>query len=289
MSSAPLNPCAFITPTLAQSSHFFSLPEQTPGILGPYGDYTLPAVPGSRPAHQSEDDMNAKTRRTIEMGKRALEFSRAHSDGSPGYAAALARLEDRLARADQLATQQRDGILESRAATARKRDLRRTMKQAHLGHVASVAELASREEPELAQKFVLPRRANSYLAFRTAARGMEAEAENRKELLVRHGLSEPVLQALAIALDQFDTVVEQGSHARLAHVGASAELDTVADEVIQVVKVMDGLNRFRFGNDPESLAAWESASNTVATPRPTPETVSPETQPPAGGEVRPAA
>jgi hypothetical protein len=25
---------------------------------------------------------------------------------------------------------------------------------------------------------------------------------------------------------------------------------------------MDGLNRFRFANDPESLAAWESASNT---------------------------
>jgi hypothetical protein len=233
--------------------------------------------------------MNAKTRRKIEMGKRALDFSRAHPDGSPGYAAALARLEDRLTRADHLASQQRDGILEARVATARKRDLRRTMKQAHLGHIASVAEAASREEPELAQKFVLPRRANSYLAFRTAARGMEAEAENRKELLVKHGLSEPVLQALAVALDQFDTVVEQGSHGRLAHVGASAELDTVADEVMQVVKVMNGLNRFRFANAPESLAAWESASNTVATPRPAPEGVTPQDPLPAGGEVRPAA
>lgn len=47
------------------------------------------------------------------------------------------------------------------------------------------------------------------------------------------------------------------SHVRLAHVGASAELDTVADKVIQVVKVMDGLNRFHFAEDPQSLAAWE--------------------------------
>ena len=231
--------------------------------------------------------MKATTRRTLEMGQRALDFSRARPDSSPGYAAALARLEDRLKRADQLATQQREGILEARVATARKRDLRRTMKKAHLDHIASVAEAASREEPELAQKFVLPRRATSYLAFRTAARGMEAEAESRKELLVKHGLSEPVLQALAVALDQFDTAVEQWSRARIAHVGASAELDTVADEVIEVVKVMNGLNHFRFANDPEASAAWESASNTVATPRPTPEVV-PQNPPAAGGEVRPA-
>jgi hypothetical protein len=63
----------------------------------------------------------------------------------------------------------------------------------------------------------------------------------------------------------------------------------VADEVIQVVKVMNGLNRFRFANDPESLAAWESASNTVATPRPAPEAVTPQNPPTAGGEGRPAA
>jgi hypothetical protein len=231
--------------------------------------------------------MNAKTRRKIEMGARALDFSRGHPDGSPGYAAALTRLEDRLTRADQLATQQRDGILEVRTATARKRDLRRTMKRAHLGHLASVAEVASREVPELAQKFVLPRRANTYLAFRTAARGMEAEAASRKEVLVKHGLAETVLQSLVQALTEFDAVVEQGSQGRLAHVGASAELDTVADEVVQVVKVMDGLNRFRFANDPEALAAWESSSNAVGPMRQTVGKSAPQDQ--AGGEIKPAA
>jgi hypothetical protein len=43
--------------------------------------------------------------------------------------------------------------------------------------------MAEREVPELSQKFVLNRDANSYLAFRTAARGMQAEAESRKEVL----------------------------------------------------------------------------------------------------------
>lgn len=41
--------------------------------------------------------MKAKTRRKLEMGARALIFSRVHPDPTPGYAVALARLEDRLA------------------------------------------------------------------------------------------------------------------------------------------------------------------------------------------------
>jgi hypothetical protein len=227
--------------------------------------------------------MNAKSRKKIEMGARALDFSQAHPDPSPGYAAALARLEDRLDRAEGLASQQRDGMIQSRSATARKRELRRTMKEAHLGHLASVAKVASEEVPELAQKFVLPKSTNSYKAFRTAARGMEAEAQSRKELLVKHGLSETVLQALTQALDEFDAMVEQGSQGRVSHVGASFELGDVADEVVQVVKVMNGLNRYRFAGDGELLASWEAASNVFPISRPT------EAKPPASGEVRPAA
>ncbi len=231
--------------------------------------------------------MNAKSRRKIEMGKRVLDWSRAHPDASPGYAAAVSRLQERLNRAEQLAEQQRAGILEVRRATVRKRELRRTMKQAHLDHLASVAEVASIEDAELVQKFVLPRRVNTYLAFRTAARGLAAEAESRKELLVKHGLSETVLQDLTHSLDEFDAVVEQGTQGRAAHVGASTELDNVAGEVVQVVNVMDGLNHFRFGKDRELLSAWESVSNVVAAPRP--EDSVPGGTPPGGGEVRPAA
>ena len=40
------------------------------------------------------------------MGRSALELSREHPDTTPGHAAALAQLEDRLARAEQIATQQ---------------------------------------------------------------------------------------------------------------------------------------------------------------------------------------
>jgi hypothetical protein len=227
--------------------------------------------------------MNAKARRKVEMGSRVLNFSRAHPDASPGYAAALSRLEDRLTRAELLATQQREGIFEVRAATAQKRDLRRTMRRTQLMHLASVAEVAAKEMPQLAQKFVVAPEGTAYLAFRTAARSLVAEAQNQKELLVKHGLVDAVLESLVGALDQFDQAVEQGTEGRRAHVGASAELDAVADEIVQIVKVMDGLNRFRFAEDSESLAAWESSSNTFGPPRST------GLKPPAGVEIKPAA
>ena len=122
--------------------------------------------------------MKATIRRTIEMGNRVLSFSQAHPDPSPGYAAALARLEKSLAEADVLAARQREGINAVRSATAQKRALRRKMRRTQLVHLARVAESAAAELPDIAQKFRLSREGVPYLAFRTAARGMSAEAES---------------------------------------------------------------------------------------------------------------
>src|SRR2546422_635962 len=83
----------------------------------------------------------------------------------------------------------------------------------------------------------------------TAARGIAAEAQTNKDILVKYGLAESVLENFLQALDQFDEAVEQGQQGRRAHVGASAELESVADEIVQIVRVMDGLNRYRFMND----------------------------------------
>jgi hypothetical protein len=211
--------------------------------------------------------MKANVRRIIEMSKRVLNFSKAHPDPSQGYTAALSRLEKAVAEADVIAARQRDGINASRAATGQKRALRRRIRRTQLVHLARVAESAAAEVPEIAEKFRLTREAVPYLAFRTAARGMSAEAQSQKELLVRHGLLDAVLENLSRNLDQFDRAVEQGTDARRAHVGASAELDALAEELTQVVRLMDGINRTRSADDADSLAQWHSASNVVGPPR----------------------
>lgn len=223
------------------------------------------------------------------MGTRVMEFSRQYPDPSPAYVAAAERLRERLNRADELARQQNDGQTEVRVATGRKRELRRLMLRAHLDHLANVARVASIEEPEILQKFLFPSDATTYQAFQTAAGGIAAEAESRKDLLLKHGLSEEVLSGLKVALDQFQTAVEQGVAGRLAHVGATAELNAVSDQVVQIVKVMNGLIRIRFGSQPETMAAWESASSVVWPSSPADQNAPPSPTPPAGGEIRPAA
>ncbi len=227
--------------------------------------------------------MNARSRRKLEMGWRVLEYCRAHPDESPGYAAIVARLDERLARSMEAAELQRRGFLTVRAATRLKSELRERMRTAHIDHLASVGRMAAREAPDLERKLMLPPDATTYLAFRTAAQGIAADALAAKEVLVRHGLVASGLADLDRTLKQFDAAVEQGAEGRRLHVGASAELRALGDEIVQVVKVMSGLNRLRFAGDRDLIAAWESASSVVATPgTPTP-------VPPAGGEVKPAA
>ena len=228
------------------------------------------------------------------MGVRALEFSRANPDPSPGYEAAVTRLAEGLNRADLLTDQQRNGIIEVRIASERKRDLRRSLRTGHLSHLRRVAQAAGKEAPGLYQRFKRSVTGSTYLSFRAAARGMVAEAAGRKDLLIAHGLSSTVLDALSMGLDQFDEAVKQGTEGRRAHIGASAELDGVADDIAQIVRVMDALNRVRFATDSERLAAWIAASTIQATPVRVP--VEPETpgaptvpEVPAGAEVKPAA
>ncbi|MGH7510775.1 MAG: hypothetical protein ACREMZ_15070 [Gemmatimonadales bacterium] len=231
--------------------------------------------------------MNAKSRRKIEMGRSALGFSIAHPDASPGYATTLARLEDRLARANKLIDLQRDGFAQVRGATVQKRDLRRLMRRAQLRHVVQVAAGAANEVPEIRQKFLLPLEQSPYLEFQAAAHALVAEAQQHKELLVKHGLAETLLDDLVENLKQFDNAVDQGTESRRAHVSASAEFDVIGDEIVHLVKVMDGLNRSRFADADQVLAEWESASNVFGPVRPAAE--KPEQDDSPGTDVKPAA
>ena len=133
-------------------------------------------------------------------------------------------------------------------------------------HLAKVAQGAARENPELAQKFVLRPENMPYLEFQAMARAMLAEAQANKELLVKYGLAETVLAGMDRNVKQFDLNIEQSTEARRGHVGASAELDAIGEQIVHLVNVMDGLNRDRFADTPEVLAEWTSARNVFGPP-----------------------
>ena len=210
--------------------------------------------------------MRRRTEIRLEMGQRALEFSRAHPSESPGYATALKQLEEQLALATQLADEQRRGQAEVRTATLEKDRHRRAIRRGHLVHLSGVAQRAAIEDPELAQKFDLPRIPKRGLAFRAAARAMIELAQQQKELLSKYGLVEEALQSARQSIDQLDNMVERGAEGRRVHIGASASLGTAANEVVRLVKILDGFNRFRLAGDPNLLAGWIAAANIVGPP-----------------------
>ena len=231
--------------------------------------------------------MNADCRRRIEMGTRALEFSRAHPDTEPGTATAVAKLEQLLARATETATVQRDGFIHVRAAAARKEELRRQMREVPIAHLAEVGRAAAREEHELGKTFTFKPGASTFLAFRTAARSMASSAQEHRELLAKYGLAQSVLDQFVQTLDQFDAALALGNDGRTAHVGATRELRSVSVEIVRTVRLMDARNRQRFADQEQLLGSWISASTVLG--KPGRAGTVPEGGPPAGGEVRPAA
>src|SRR3989440_11779108 len=117
-------------------------------------------------------------------------------------------------------------------------------------------------------------------AFLTLARGMLTKATEQKDLLVSRGMSEQLLDDLAAALTAFEQTLEATRAARREHVGASADLDAVFSEISQQVRLLDGLVRYRFGDNAELMGAWASARNVEGPFRSKAE--------PAAGSVTPA-
>lgn len=225
------------------------------------------------------------------MGTRALEFSRAHPDTEPSTAAVVAKLEQLVARANEQATAQRDGFIQVRSATARKAELRRAMLEVPIAHLADVGEMAASEEHDLDKVFRFRPSASTFLAFRAAAHGMVTAVETHKAVLAKHGLSAPVLEEFGRMLEQYDAAVTQGNDGRTAHLGATRELEAVAQQIVRTVRVLDRPNRQRFAQDAQLLGAWLGASRVLGGRRSGTEPgTGPEAkETPAGGEARPAA
>jgi hypothetical protein len=237
--------------------------------------------------------MNKVVRRKLEMAVRVRDFSRAHPSADASYAPVLGRLEDRISRMQVLAEQQQGGYLSKHSSVVRRQQLRRNLHQGLLRHLVTVAEVAAAEAPGLAEQFRLPAANATHEFFRAIARKMLEQGQAQKDLLAKHGLADRLLEDLSAAVDEFDASVANTNAGLRDHLGARAELDEVSDEVMKLVELLDGLNRYRFLQDPEMLAVWDSARHVVTGPQaekeenPVPSPTGPAQAGP--GEVKPAA
>jgi hypothetical protein len=232
--------------------------------------------------------MNKQVRRRLEMAARVRDFSRAHPSADASYASVLGRLESSIARMEALAGQQQGGFLSKHSSTVRRQELRRRLHRGLLRHLVTIARDAAGENRALAEMFQLPASNATHKAFQTLARKMLEQGQAQKELLAKHGLADKLLDDLSAAVDEFDGSVAETNGGRQDHVLAGAELDTVSDEVMKLVGMLDGLNRYRFDRDPQLLVAWESARHVVTGPQSEEKDQQPAA-PAQPGEVKPAA
>jgi hypothetical protein len=192
------------------------------------------------------------------MAARVRDFLRAHRPEGE-EATALVRLEELVQRAEDLDLQQRAGIVATREASAKRARLRRALQSTLLRYLAGVGAAAPKENAALAVEFQLPRTRPTNLAFLTLARGMVDKATAQKELLMSRGMSATLLDDLAIAITAFEKTLEATRAGERDHVGATADLQAVGSAVSQHMRLLDGLVRYRFGQNPELMGAWASA------------------------------
>jgi hypothetical protein len=210
--------------------------------------------------------MDAVLRRRLEMAVRVRDFLRTHRTDGVAEGAALARLEELVQRAEVLASQQLAGILAARAAVEVRAEVRRALRSKLLLYLSAVGRVAANENAELGAQFRLPR-VGPNQPFVIMARGMLEKATAHKDLLVQRGMSETLLADLTAGIEEFEQTLEATRASRLEHVGASADLKAVMVEVSEQVKVLDGVVRYRFGDNPELMGAWASAHSIVGPSR----------------------
>lgn len=204
--------------------------------------------------------MNGRQIKQMRTAIRVMEYSVAHSDGSAGDVAVLARLKALLAEAEELARQEREGLIEERNATDAKKVLRKTFRKL-VNHVARVAVVVAKDHPDLVRVFRFPRGRTKEQVILTAVRAIADQAKTNEGLFLANGMATTLVAALNSAINAYDEATERSSAGKRAHIGANAELGAVLRRIMQLVDLLDGLNQYRFEDDAEKLAAWNSARN----------------------------
>jgi hypothetical protein len=222
------------------------------------------------------------------LGTSVRTFSRAHPSADASYALVLDRLDGAITRIEELAKAQEGGYASKHSSVVRRQDLRRRLRQGLLRHLVTSAEDAGVDNPGVAEKFRLPPAAATHAAFRAMAANLLEEGRANQEVLVRQGLSATLLDELENGIKEFDASLQDSDGSKQTHVAARAEMKALGDEIVRIVGILDGFNRYRFHHDPELIAAWESAKHRVSGPTPKEESAPSPTVPVPSG-LEPAA
>lgn len=79
-------------------------------------------------------------------------------------------------------------------------------------------------------------------------------AEEQTSLLLEKGMGETLLDDIRAQVGALESAWEEGRVGRTDHIGARADRELIIAEIMDLAKVLDGMNRIRFGSNPEEMA-----------------------------------
>ncbi len=196
----------------------------------------------------------------LEMGTRVVAFSMANPSDNPGQEAAVAKLDEKVARAKALVNQGATGHLTVRASVLTKEQVREAL-TAKIRLLQGVARAAAVEVPGVGARIRLRGSRPGNTTFLASAQLALAQATEFQELFTKYGMPAGFLEEFGSLVKEFEASLDQKDAGLRTHVGANAELDATMADIMMLVKQLDAINRHRFRKDPERLSAWKSARN----------------------------
>jgi hypothetical protein len=156
--------------------------------------------------------------------------------------------------------------VDTRTASAQKKDLRRAMLAGPIAHLSEVGRLAAKENAELGKSFLVKPgwadTCSSRIPPEPCRHGRDAQGAigEVRSVGVGAGAARPAAGS-----------VRRGGHARnrrrTARKALRGKLRSVSTQIAQTVRVMDARNRQRFEDDPQALWSWLSAKQVLGSPK----------------------
>ncbi len=212
--------------------------------------------------------MQKRIQRTLDTGRRSVQFARSNPDDHPVIIATVQALDAQLVRAEELATQAETGRNDATASSRGKARVRAAIHD-DLALLQPFAALAADREPGTLLAFELTPIARGRATFIAATHAVLERATAHQELLTSLGTPADLLPRIAAALATYETTDGVKESAAQRRIGARAELHEVARQIRLSIRYLGALYRVRFKGNAEKLAAWTSASS-MHGPMPTP-------------------
>jgi len=100
------------------------------------------------------------------------------------------------------------------------------------------------------------------------ARAWITEVAPYKSNFIEYGLPDTFIDDLTAAADAFEASFSSTASARAEHVAATADVSAKIRQGMIKVRILDGIAKNVYANDPGKLAAWLSASHVKKAPQP---------------------